>query len=167
MAEGKNVELTFSHKQIKRREKKNNLHVERLPQGIYWMLAKDLRLPKDEETLHITGKNKRKKREREEVKQSGWDQHSWGGAVKEKRNPYPEAHLTAGEINLDRGGASKSQGKVQQPGWEGQSRESHTDDGTTIQGTTAWDTQAGAGPSDSGSEVSSRMKTRDGWVETA
>ena len=40
------------------------------------MLAKDLRLPKDEETLHITGKNKRKKREREEVKQSGWDQHS-------------------------------------------------------------------------------------------
>ena len=54
------------------------------------MLSGDLRPPKMVETLHITGYNTRKKWEREtRKKESGWDQHSWEGAVKEERNPLP------------------------------------------------------------------------------
>lgn len=50
MAEERDVELNFSHKYIKK-----NLHVERFSQNIYWTLAENLRIPKEQENLHITG----------------------------------------------------------------------------------------------------------------
>ena len=48
------------------------------------MLAEDLRLPKGQENLHVTGKDKRKKKNKER-KESGWDLHRWEGPVKKER----------------------------------------------------------------------------------
>ena len=42
-----------------------HLHVEQLLQNTYWMLAEDLRLPKRQETPHIPGYGKRKKKQRQ------------------------------------------------------------------------------------------------------
>lgn len=51
------------------------------------MLVEDLRLPKEQETLHNWVYQKGKKREREGM-QLGQDQGSWEGVVKEERFPH-------------------------------------------------------------------------------
>ena len=77
------MELTFSHKYIFK-----NQHVERFSKNIYWMLAEDLGLPKVQENLHITGVDKMVKRKEKKKKESGQDQQSWEGTVKEERILY-------------------------------------------------------------------------------
>ena len=64
--------------------------------------------------------------ERREWKRESWQyQHSWEGSFEEKKGTHTlEGHLTNKEISLERGGASKPQWKVRQPG---RKRESHTD----------------------------------------
>ena len=57
----------------------NDLH-----RASYEHWQKNLKLQKGQETLNITGQNKRKERERE--KESVWDWHSLEWDVKEKMN---------------------------------------------------------------------------------
>ena len=81
------MELTFSHKDIKK--KKKNLHVEQFLQNIYRTLAEDLRLPKRarKPPHNWVGQKRKKRRERERRKKEiRMGPALLEGAVKEERN---------------------------------------------------------------------------------
>ena len=82
---------------LKKKKKKNQLHVEWLAQNIYWMLA-HFTLPKKKRNLPqswVEQKREKKERERERegkkkgARPGGQDCHSLEGAMKQERNPHP------------------------------------------------------------------------------
>ena len=61
MAEEWDVEITF----LPTNTSKIHLHVEQLLQNTYWTLAEDLRLPERQETPHVLGRAKEKRKNRD------------------------------------------------------------------------------------------------------
>lgn len=102
---------------------KKNPQVEQSTQNIYWTLEEDHRLPKRAENpshswIEQKEKRRERNRERRNKKESGCDQHSWEGAVKEERNSAPrEGHLNNWEISQDKDGNLRPHRKAQQ--WHG------------------------------------------------
>ena len=84
--------------------------MEQFTQNIYRTLKEDLRLPKRQENLHITGYNKRKKKKKE----LGQGQHPREGAVKEEWFPHPGKSPNLREDQPGRRGALEPRSRVQQ-----------------------------------------------------
>ena len=104
-----------------------HLHVEQLLQNTYWTLAEDLRLPKRQETPHIPGWGKRKKKKQ---RQKNRDETctSWREMWRRKGFHTLGSPFTDGG-GVGGGGSFRATEESTETGvWRAQQRDSRTDD---------------------------------------
>ena len=97
-------------------------HVEQFPQNTYWTLAEDLRLPKRQETPHVPGWGKRKKKKQKKNR----DGTSTSGRELWRRKSFHTlgGPFTGGDRGwAEKGKASEPRRSMQQQGCREQSRE--------------------------------------------
>ena len=99
---------------------KKKLYVELFEWNIYWTLSENLTLPKRIRNPPHNWVEQMEEKEKKEV--SGWEQHSWEGAMKEERNPHP-GRSSNWQISQDTEGTPKPWRRAQQPDWDRQSRD--------------------------------------------
>ena len=117
MAEEWDVEITF----LPTNTSEIHLHLEQLLQNTYWMLAVDLRLPKRQETPHVPGYGKRKKKKQRQKNRDGTC--TTGRELWRRKTCHTLGSPFVGRDGGGRGEASEPRRRAQPQGCRGQSRE--------------------------------------------